>query len=610
MSAPSATSLAHSRPPTAAIARRGRWSNVRAVVGGKDDRLRSMGGPAVEYGGERTPTAVRGRCYDVLIAARALQIGSRAELAALAVALGAADVAGWSEEERALVRDLPPADPVLAATTVEAIRRGDDPLGDAFCRLLSPEQRRPLGATYTPNAIVAAMTAWAAAQPRPARIVDPGAGSGRFLVAAGRAFPDAHLVASELDPAAAILARGHLAAAGLAPRAEVVVGDYRELHLPRIAGRTLFIGNPPYVRHHLLEPRWKAWLVAAAREYGLAASQLAGLHVYFFLATARHARPGDLGAFITAAEWLDVNYGQLVRDLLLGPLGGKTIHVIEPAAKPFPDAATTAVITGFEVGARPPTIGLRRVASLNDLDSLNAGEQVDRERFETSARWTLLTRTPTEKREGFVELGELCRVHRGQATGANSIWIRNRQSVKLPDSVMFPSITRARELLNSEGVLRDASRLKLVIDLPVDLSVFSEEERRQVDEFLHLAKACGADRGFLARHRKAWWSVGLREPAPILVTYMARRPPVFVRNLASARHINIAHGLYPRETLDEPILLALVRFLSYSVSTDQGRTYMGGLTKFEPKEMEHLLVPSPELLLSEFDLVSGTSTLL
>jgi adenine-specific DNA-methyltransferase len=28
----------------------------------------------------------------------------------------------------------------------------------------------------------------------------------------------------------------------------------------------------------------------------------------------------------------------------------------------------------------------------------------------------------------------------------------------------------------------------------------------------------------------------------------------------------------------------------------EGRTYAGGLTKFEPREMERLLVPSPELL--------------
>ena len=41
---------------------------------------------------------------------------------------------------------------------------------------------------------------------------------------------------------------------------------------------------------------------------------------------------------------------------------------------------------------------------------------------------------------------------------------------------------------------------------------------------------------------------------------------------------------------------ALAKYLSANTSTADGRTYAGGLTKFEPKEMERLLAPGPELL--------------
>lgn len=40
----------------------------------------------------------------------------------------------------------------------------------------------------------------------------------------------------------------------------------------------------------------------------------------------------------------------------------------------------------------------------------------------------------------------------------------------------------------------------------------------------------------------------------------------------------------------------LVDYLSRSISTADGRTYAGGLTKFEPGEMQRLMVPSLELL--------------
>jgi hypothetical protein len=72
---------------------------------------------------------------------------------------------------------------------------------------------------------------------------------------------------------------------------------------------------------------------------------------------------------------------------------------------------------------------------------------------------------------------------------------------------------------------------------------------------------------------------------------MARRPPAFVENDVHARHINIAHGLYPREPLAKTLIGRLVAFLSKRVSVNLGRTYAGGLTKFEPREIERIPIP-------------------
>ena len=245
----------------------------------------------------------------------------------------------------------------------DRIRAGEDPLGDAFCALRSPAGRRVLGQTFTPPPVIESMIAWAAGTGiRPARVVDPGSGSARMLLAAGRRWPQAALVGVEIDPAAAIIGRASLAAAGFAGRSAVLLGDYCCARLPHAAGPTLFLGNPPYVRHHQIAAPGKDWLRRAAREQGLPASGLAGLHAHFFLATARHAAPGDLGVLITAAEWLDVNYGRLVRELLLGALGGQAVHLIEPATAVFADAAATSVIACFRPGTTPEAIRMRRVA--------------------------------------------------------------------------------------------------------------------------------------------------------------------------------------------------------------------------------------------------------
>jgi adenine-specific DNA-methyltransferase len=522
----------------------------------------------------------------------------RAELRSLALALGAERVLGVGSLLGA--RWVPGKRPTTARLRelALAIRAGEDPLGMALSDLRTPEQRRALGAIYTPPALVAAICEWGAAR-RPARVIDPGAGSGRFLMAAGRKLSDSELVAIDTDPLALLMLAANAAVLGLAQRTRVVRGDFRRVRLPEVPGSTLFVGNPPYVRHHDLSAVDKQWLVRAAARLGMRASRLAGLHVHFFLRVAELARAGDAGAFVTAAEWLDVNYGSLVRELLLGPLGGGGLVIVEPHARPFENADTTAVIARFEVGSRPPRLGYRRVGSLDTLGSLSDGPSVPRSRLEAMARWSALGRRAAARPAGHVELGEVFRVHRGQVTGKNAVWIAGPHSAGLPESVHFPAVTRARELFHAGAVLVDVSALRRIIDLPVELDVLSPDERRRVERFLTVARRAGAHESFVARHRKAWWSVGLREPAPILATYMARRAPAFVRNPRGARHINIAHGLYPREPWSAAVLDAFARHLTEHVSLSAGRTYSGGLTKFEPREMERLLVPRPEFFVRQ-----------
>ncbi len=517
------------------------------------------------------------------------------ELLFVALQLGALRAGSVTRSERGLAERAARVPLARVAEFGDSILAGHDPLGENFSHLKDRAARQPLGATYTPASLVSIMTEWVATT-NPTRVVDPGAGSGRFIVAAGRAIPEARLIAVECDPMAALLLRAHLQVAGLAKRCRVVLGDYRDLDLLHIHGKTAFLGNPPYVRHHLISPERKHWLADTVGRLGYKASKLAGLHVHFFVVAALQSAPGDVGAFVTAAEWLDVNYGAMLRHLLLGRLGLSSLDLLEPSTKPFADADTTAVVTCFQVGERPKSLNIRRIATLDKLRALAQGRAVARERFENSSRWTSLSRVPRSKREGFVELGELCQVHRGQVTGANRIWIAGPHSASLPPRVLFASITHARELFAAGSTLRHAVGLQCVIDIPADLEQVPKRLRPIIEKFLECARAMGADRGYIARHRKAWWSVGLHEPAPVLASYMARRAPVFVHNVARVRHINIAHGIYPRERMPRATLLALIQYLRSSVSVADGRVYAGGLAKFEPKEMERLLVPGPSLL--------------
>src|SRR5579885_1661700 len=179
------------------------------------------------------------------------------------VALCAALIDGrqpLSPAERHLARAFEASKPSrrkLAAVRA-AVRAGADPLGELFSSIRDSSNRRQLGAIYTPAPIVHSMVRWLATQPGPpARIVDPGAGSGRFILAAGERFPKAQLVAIEMDPLAALMLRANLSARRWTQRAQVFVQDYRKFQLPAIDGWTAYCGNPPYVRHHGIDDHWK-----------------------------------------------------------------------------------------------------------------------------------------------------------------------------------------------------------------------------------------------------------------------------------------------------------------------------------------------------------------
>ncbi len=490
----------------------------------------------------------------------------------------------------------------LAAATTRQIQAGFDPLGTAYCRIHAPEARRARGQTFTPLTLVEAMFAWVRAQGGEiARIVDPGAGSGRYVLHGLRLYPGAHAIAVESDPEVALILRANAAALGVESRLRVLVGDYREIDLAPVEGATLFIGNPPYVRHHDIAPRWKQWYSSRLQALGHASSQLAGLHLHFFLKTLEIARPGDLGCFVTAAEWLDVKYGQALRDLLTNGLGGKAVYVMSPQLAVFADAMTSAAVTCFAPHSKQEKLSFRQIETQGDLLNPGGGRHVERQTARDEKTWSILIRNGRQApAPGHIELGEVFKVHRGQVTGQNRARVYGATSPRLPTRFLFPCITDARDITTATArVISSTQNLRAVVDLPENLDTLERDERAQVDAFLDWARVQGADKSYIAEHRKPWWRVRLKEAAPIVVTYMGRRPPVFARNLAGARLINVAHGLYPRAGVDanENYLRALVAWLNVNVPQESGRVYAGGLTKFEPSEVMRIYIPDRQTLM-------------
>jgi SAM-dependent methyltransferase len=519
-------------------------------------------------------------------------------LSRLAIDLGAERVGGrLSEGEARLItegREEVQTDRHTIERIEAAILLGEDPLGAAIYEARSAVMRRSLGAFFTPPELVEPMLDWTFEQGFDC-LVDPGCGSGRFVAGAVRRRPNLHVIAIDIDPLSTLFTRAALRIIG-ASSATVLNANYTSIQPSEISGRTAFVGNPPYVRHHDLTSTAKDWMVAGARRLGYKASALAGLHAHFFLATALLGQPGDIGCFVTSSEWLDVNYGSIIRSLLLDGLGCQALYSVDPHALPFDETMTTALITCFAIGTSVDTWRVREVERLDDLGSLSEGSFVARSAFAKVHRWSPLVRRLQNDSplDGGVPLRTIARVHRGAVTGANDFFILSRERARQlgVDRWCRPAITSAEEILKSSGCIRDLPTGKLLLDVPKDVN---RADHPELDAYLRLGEqpwngGPPVSKRYIPSHRRPWWWLGLPHAPPIVATYMARQAPVFAVNPNQLALVNIGHGLYPVRNLNTDESQELVRLLNSSRDSfrGRGRTYHGGLEKFEPREMENL----------------------
>ena len=517
-------------------------------------------------------------------------------LARLARELGAAIVGGpLSAAELGLLRScetaVPPSKRELAELRKQ-IRGGTDPLGESLCAMRTPAERRATGSFFTPRPIVDAMLAWVSLQ-EAGEIVDCGAGSGRFALAAARLPTVESVIAVETDPLACLIMRANAAVLKI-QSLRVVRADFTALSFPATSRRRAFVGNPPYVRHHGLAADQKKRCQRVAADLGIKLSGLAGLHAHFIVAAAAAMHPGDVLCFITAAEWLDVNYGSGVRALMLDGLRAEEVHLLDARTPAFEDAASTAVIVCARSGGTAERVRFKTARSVSSLVRLGLGGRlVSRSDLEGARSWGRIARNqyrdPPD--DGAIPLGSLARVHRGAVSGANDFFVMTLRQAQLLsiENCVRSVLSSAEEVLAANGIVRRGERTKVIL-CPPELAVLKRKER----EALNVYVAIGHDRGiherYVPAHRSPWWRPQLLPPPPIVATYMARQAPVFALNPDGLHILNVIHGLYPLKPLSDDQLVELVTELNALRETykGHGRTYLGGLEKFEPREMERL----------------------
>lgn len=465
----------------------------------------------------------------------------------------------------------------------------------------SAAERRNRGVTFTPQWIVDLMVG--ALRPFATEstvIIDVGAGAGRFTLAAAKTIPAARVVAVESDVSLAAQLKRQVANSGLSRRVQVIDEDFLRWGFPKGAGKTIFLGNPPYIRHHSISADDKGWLRSLGSKSGKVFSGLSGLHVYFVLRCLMEAQEGDHLLMILPSEWLETRYGAAVKAMILERCSAARLYMFPHDVQVFEGTMTTSLILHLVVGKQDKLVeaalvsqGMTQFPDTMITVNLPAGSSAQANWLRAAQLAVAPPDAHADSMEDGLELGELFSIHRGQVTGMNSVWIANDEtSALIPNRFLIPAVTDAKEILDlQDGLLQSSRTLRRVIDLPTDLSKVMRHERVGVERFLAFAESQGASKTYIATHRRAWWSVGLRPPPSVIMSYMARRPPGFALNLCQARLLNIAHGLYPKLPLTEQQLSRIVSSLNSVPHTAYSRTYAGGLIKIEPGDACKIRIP-------------------
>ena len=445
---------------------------------------------------------------------------------------------------------------------------------------------------------------------RKIRFIDPAIGTGSFYSALSRVCSREEIQQAagvELDPAFADAASALWSNLGL----KIIPADFTRLKPPQPDERfNLILTNPPYVRHHHLEPDDKIRLKLAIREQlGIEVSGLAGLYVYFLLLSHQWLADNGLAVWLIPSEFMDVNYGKAVKQYLATRIKLLHIHRFCPADVQFSDALVSSAIVIFR-NVKSPKSHQVTFSFGGRLTNPDHKERVALEELRLAHKWTKFPRATIGSEDPHpLTLADLFNIKRGLATGANKFFILPKAETRrlgIPRRFLRPILPSPRYLKtsiiesNSDGYPAVEPQLALIdCDLPENEV---REKHPRFWAYLESGKQRGIDQGYLTSRRVPWYSQEKRDSAPFLCTYMGRpdngnKPFRFMWNKSAATAANVYLLLYPKGRLKTALdadasLYQAVFDVMQTITTEmflgESRVYGGGLYKLEPKELGRL----------------------
>ena len=486
-------------------------------------------------------------------------------------------------------------------------------------RLKTQTERNVLGQFSTPIALAISILKYAKnifPIGENVRFLDPCIGTGSFYSALNMVFPSSQIKFAkgyEIDdhygkPSRELWKNTIL---------DYHLSDFIETEVPTQESNryNLIICNPPYVRHHHLSGKKDKLHDAAQKAAGMELSGLAGLYCYFIAQAHQWMQHNGIAGWLIPSEFMDVNYGQAVKEYLLNKVTLLHIHRFDPTEMQFNDALVTTAIVWFK-NCNPEANHKVKFTYGGSLECPNLEKMIAVQSLIDEKKWTRFPLLGERTNLDTPKLQDFFSIKRGLATGNNKYFILTQpeiQSNALPQCVFTPILPSPRYL--RKNIIDTTIDGNPCIDnkyylLDCKLSISDIQEKYPtLYSYLQLGVKLGIPDGYLCKSRKVWYQQEVRNASMFYCTYIGRpnqngqKPFRFILNKSNALVTNAYLILYPKPFLRELLLkhddlpnqiFQALNNITASAMIEEGRVYGGGLHKLEPKELSCL--PATEIV--------------
>ena len=363
------------------------------------------------------------------------------------------------------------------------------------------------------------------------------------------------------------------------------------------------ICNPPYFKFHDYDN--KNILKEIETNLKCKLNGFTNLYTLFLLKSIHQLSKNGRCAYIIPSEFLNSDYGKLVKTYLIKSKTLRHIIVIDFEENVFDDALTTASIILCANDNLTDKVQFSNIQSLQDLSKIDEIITKYPNFSETEQTYSFTELNPDIKWKAYyqkqnsikfknlVPFSTYAKVVRGIATGSNEYFTFNFSKAKefnIDEQYLLPCICSAKDAKTSFFTKQDFEELKKS-DKSIFLFNVLNPNDKNINSYIQKGEEEEINKRFLTASRTPWYSLENRKPAPIWVSVFNRSGLRFIRNEANISNLTSYHCIYPKQTslfseINIDLLFAyLLTDTAKQIFDDNSRQYGNGLQKFEPNDL-------------------------